>query len=118
VATNAAKYLLAHQPETGASYGMKTTSRWSHLRRLFLLSGGLTLGTMLCASAFAGSAVSRESTSAQMQAAGQKPAQKKVVYYVISSASAIPRPITWIIGGVMTTAVPVDIIGRGETVTR
>jgi hypothetical protein len=53
-----------------------------------------------------------------MQTAQQKPAAKKIVYYVLSSASAIPRPVTWYIGGVMTTAVPVQIIGRGETVTR
>lgn len=48
----------------------------------------------------------------------QAPAQKKVVYYVMSSASAIPKPITWIQGGVLTTAIPIEIIGRGNTVTR
>jgi hypothetical protein len=97
---------------------MKARSRWLHRRGLFLLSVGATLGAMLCSTALAGPSTTREMTSAQAQTAQQKPAAKKVVYYVLSSASAIPRPVTWYIGGVMTTATPVQIIGRGETVTR
>jgi hypothetical protein len=97
---------------------MKTRSRWCHLRGLFLLSVGLALGAMLCAPAFAGPSTSREVTNAPMPTAVQKPTQKKIVYYVMSSASAIPKPISWYIGGVMTTAGPIQIIGREEKITR
>ena len=45
-------------------------------------------------------------------------AQKTVKIYILTSASAIPKPISYIIGGVVTTAVPVQIIGRGTTVAR
>ena len=97
---------------------MKTRSGWFHLRGLFLLSVGVTLGTMLCASAFAGPTIDRAPTTARPHQAQNMPAQKKVVYYVMSSASAIPTPISYIIGGVITTATPIQIIGRGETVSR
>jgi hypothetical protein len=46
------------------------------------------------------------------------PAQKTVKIYIMSSASAIPKPISWVIGGVITTASPIQIVGRGETVNR
>lgn len=75
---------------------------------------------MLCAPVvFAGSSImTRESTNADVRAASQKPTQKNVQYFVLSSASAIPRPISWVVGGVITTAVPIEIIGRGETIVR
>jgi hypothetical protein len=97
---------------------MKTRSGCFHLRRLFLLSGGCFLGAMLCASAVAGPTIDRSSTIGRPHTAQDMPAQKKVIYYVMSSASAIPKPITFIIGGVLTTAVPIQIIGRGTTVAR
>jgi len=46
------------------------------------------------------------------------PAQKTIKIYVLTSASAIPKPITYVIGGVMPTATPVQIIGRGQNVVR
>jgi hypothetical protein len=36
----------------------------------------------------------------------------------MTSASAIPKPITYIIGGVVTTSTPVQIIGRDQIVSR
>ena len=97
---------------------MKTRSGWFHLRGLFLLSVGITLGAMLCGSAFAGPVIDRTPTAARPHMAQDMPAQKKVVFYVMSSASAIPKPISYCIGGVLTTAAPIEIIGRGETVSR
>ncbi len=98
---------------------MKTRSGWFHLRRLLLLSGGCALGVMLSASAFAGPTIDRTSTSAaRPHTAQDMPTQKKVLYYVMTSASAIPKPINYVIGGLMTTAVPIQIIGRGQTVVR
>jgi hypothetical protein len=96
---------------------MKTRSRWFHLRGLLKLSVGCTLGAMLCASAFAGPVLYRESTSRPHMAQDMS-AQKTVKIYILTSASAIPKPISYIIGGVVTTAVPVQIIGRGMTVAR
>ena len=96
---------------------MKTRSGWFHLRGLFLLSVGFTLGTMLCASAIAGPTFDRTST-ARPHMAQDMPAQKKVVFYVMSSASAIPKPIAYFSAGVPTTAIPILIIGRGTTVNR
>ena len=46
------------------------------------------------------------------------PAQKTVKIYILTSSSAIPRPISYIIGGVITTPTPVQIIGRGQSFTR
>lgn len=89
-----------------------------HLRRLSLLSGGCALGAMMCASAVAGPTLDRSATSGRPHMAQDMPAQKKVVYYVMSSASAIPRPISYVIGGLLTTPTPIQIIGRGETVSR
>lgn len=97
---------------------MKTRSRWFHLRGLFLLSVAFCCGLALCGSAIAGPAIYREATPYQDRSVTQKPTQKRVVYYVLSSASAIPRPISYIIGGVLTTPTPIQIIGRGETVVR
>jgi hypothetical protein len=97
---------------------MKTRSGWFHLRGLFLLSVGVALGCMLSASAIAGPMMYRESTSGGPHMAQDMPAQKTIKIYVLTSASAIPKPVTYMIGGVMTTATPIQIIGRGQTVTR
>jgi hypothetical protein len=98
---------------------MKTESKWSNLRALFLLSAGCTLGLALRASAFAGPSDSRDFTIARQQTVQQRAAQKKVAYYVQSSCSAIPIPIEWV-SGIPTTATPMIIIGdfRGHTAGR
>jgi hypothetical protein len=97
---------------------MKTTSRWFHLRGLFLSSVAFCGGLALCGSAIAGPTMYREATPYQESSAQQKPTHKRVVYFVLTSASAIPRPISYVIGGIMTTPTPIQIIGRGETVNR
>jgi hypothetical protein len=97
---------------------MKTRSRWFHLRRLFLLSGGCALGAIMCASAVAGPVISRESTTSRPHVAQDMPTQKKYEILILTSSSAIPRPISYVIGGVITTPTPILIIGRGETVSR
>lgn len=97
---------------------MKTRSRWFHLRGLFLSSVACGCGFALCTSALAGPTMYREATPYQDAGMKQKPTQKRVVYYVLTSASAIPRPLNYIIGGIMTTPTPIQIIGRGETVSR
>lgn len=97
---------------------MKTRSGWVHLRRLFLLAGGCALGIMMCASAVAGPVVYRDSTAARPHMAQDMPAQKIIKFYIMTSASAIPRPISYVIGGIVTTPTPVQIIGRGTTVSR
>jgi hypothetical protein len=96
---------------------MKTTCRWLHLRGLFLLSVGFSLGLVLCAAAFAGPSDSRDVTIARQQTVRQRPAQKKVVYLVQSSSSAIPVPIEWVTG-IPTTATPMIIIGDGHVAGR
>ncbi len=99
--------------------GMKTRSRWFHLRGLFLLSGAIAFGFMLVASASAGPMVYRETaTPGRPHQAQEMPAQKTVKIYILTSASAIPRPISYLIGGIITTPSPVQIIGRGQTVSR
>jgi len=97
---------------------MKTRSGWFHLRGLFLLSVGVALGSMLCASANAGPITYRESTTGRPHMAQDMPAQKTVKIYVLTSASAIPKPLSYMIGGLMTTATPIEIIGRAQNVTR
>lgn len=97
---------------------MKTASGWFHLRGLFLLSVGLALGTMLCASANAGPLTYSESKKGRPHTAQEMPAQKTVKIYVMTSASAIPKPISYVIGGLMTTATPVQIIGREKSISR
>ena len=93
---------------------MKTGSRWNHLRGLFLLSA---LGVILCSSAYAGPTIYRGATT-HPPTASDMPAQKTVKIYIMSSASAIPKPISYVIGGLITTASPIQIVGRGETVNR
>ncbi len=97
---------------------MKTRSGWFHLRRLFLLPGGCLLGAVMCASAIAGPVMYRESTTARPHMAQDMPAQKTFKVYIMTSSSAIPRPISYVIGGVVTTPTPIEIIGRGATVSR
>jgi len=96
---------------------MKTRSGWFHLRGLFLLSVGLTLGTILCDSAFAGPDSHQASTTAEPHKAVS--AQKRIVFYVMSSASAIPKPIAYFSNGITTTTTPMLNIGRArDSVTR
>ena len=97
---------------------MNTRSRWFHLRRLFLLSGGCALGAIMCASAVAGPVVYRESTTSRPHMAQDMPAQKTYKVYIMSSSSSIPRPISYVISGIITTPTPILIIGRGETFSR
>ena len=98
---------------------MKTRSRWFNLRGLFLLSGAFAFGLMLVASAIAGPMTYRETTTpGRPHQAQEMPAQKTIKVYVLTSASAIPRPISYVIGGIITTPSPVQIIGRGQTVSR
>ncbi len=74
---------------------------------------------MLVASASAGPMVYRENTTpGRPHQAQEMPAQKTIKVYILTSASAIPRPISYLIGGIITTPSPVQIIGRGQTVSR
>jgi hypothetical protein len=97
---------------------MKTRSRWFHLRGLFLLSVAFAFGSMLCASAVAGPMTYRESTAGRPHMAQDIPAQKTIKVYLKSSASAIPRPIEYVKGGILTTPTPIQFIGRSQTVLR
>lgn len=72
----------------------------------------------MCASAVAGPVMSRESTTSRPHMAQNMPTQKNYKVYILSSASAIPRPISYVIGGVVTTPTPILIIGRGQTVAQ
>ena len=71
----------------------------------------------MCTSAYAGPTIYRDAT-ARPPTASDMPAQKTVKIYIMSSASAIPKPISYVIGGLITTATPIQIIGRGETINR
>jgi hypothetical protein len=97
---------------------MKTRSGWFHLRGLFLLSAVFAAGSMLCASAVAGPITYRESTTGRPHMAQDIPVQKTIRVYVFSSASAIPKPIEYIVGGVLTTPTPIQFIGRNQSITR
>ena len=46
------------------------------------------------------------------------PIRKNIQIYILTSASPIPKPINYVIGGVITTAIPIEIIGRGQTIVR
>ncbi len=93
---------------------MKTRSGWFHLRGWFLLA----LGAMLCASANAGSLTYRESSPPRPHSAQDMPAPQTIKIYILTSASAIPKPISYVIGGVVTTSTPIQIIGRGQSLNR
>jgi hypothetical protein len=100
-------------------WSMKTRSKWNHLRGLSLLSGALAFGLMLVASANAGSTIVRDiPASGSVHQATEMSVQQPVKIYILSSASAIPRPINYLIGGLITTPTPVQIIGRGQTLSR
>jgi hypothetical protein len=94
---------------------MKTRSGWFHLRGLFLLSVAFASGFMLCALAVAGPTTYRESTASRPHMAQDMPVQKTIKVYLFSSASAIPKPIEYLKGGVLTTPTPVHFIGRSQT---
>ena len=96
---------------------MKTRSGRFGLRRLFLLTEGCALGFMMCASAVAGPVMYRETTTRPHMAQDMS-TQKTIKVYIMTSASAVPRPISYVIGGVVTTPTPILIIGRGSTVSR
>jgi len=84
---------------------------------LIRFAAGCALGLMLCSSAVAGPNLYRE-TKTRPHVAQDVPPQKTIKIYILTSASAIPKPISYVIGGIVTTAVPIEIIGRGETVSR
>jgi hypothetical protein len=69
---------------------------------------GTVLSLALCASVSANSDGKSVVTQRQYQAAVEKP--KRVVYYVKSSASAIPIPIERL-GGIPTTTTPMYVVG-------
>jgi len=94
---------------------MKTRSGWFHLRGLFLLSVAFAFGFMLCALAVAGPTTYRESAASRPHMAQEMPVQKSIKVYIFSSASAIPKPIEFLQGGVLTTPTPVHFIGWSQT---
>jgi hypothetical protein len=65
------------------------------------------LSLVLCATAFAGPDGKNVVTQQQYQEV-QKP--KRVIYYVRTTASAIPMPLQYF-GGIPTTASPMQVIG-------
>ncbi len=60
----------------------------------------------------------RDSATARPHMAQDMPAQKVFRVYLLTSASAIPKPINYVIGGIVTTAIPIEIIGRESSVSR
>jgi len=85
---------------------------------LLLMSAGVFLGFALFGSAFAGPTEARDLTSYRQQTVQNKLQQTKIVYYVLSSASAIPIPLAWVEGAVPTTTIPMQVIGRQTQVSR
>jgi hypothetical protein len=81
------------------------------------MSVGVILGFALVGSAFAGPTAPKDLTSYRQQTVQSQP-QKKIVYYVLSSASAIPVPLKWVDGVYPTTTIPMSIIGRQDRVSR
>jgi len=80
---------------------MKTTCR---LARLFCV--GTVLSLALSVTAFADS--DYKSTNRREDQVVQKP--KRVIYFVKSTASAIPQPIERL-GGIPTTTIPMLVVG-------
>ena len=97
---------------------MKTRSRCPRLSGLLLMSVGVFLGFALFGSAFAGPTEARDLTSYRQQTVQNKLQQKRILYYVLSSASAIPIPLAWVEGAVPTTTIPMNVIGRENRVGR
>lgn len=84
---------------------MKTRCR---LPRLYaVLCAGVTISCALCSSAVAGQE-DREVVNQPRYRMVEKP--KETIYYVKSSASAIPQPINRL-GGIPTTTVPMLVMG-------
>ncbi|HEU0209980.1 MAG TPA: hypothetical protein VFQ78_13505 [Candidatus Udaeobacter sp.] len=81
---------------------MKTTCR---LARLFCV--GTVLSMALCVTAFADSDHKNVVTQREDQVV-QKP--RRVIYYVKTTASAVPQPIERL-GGIPTTTIPMLVIG-------
>jgi len=71
----------------------------------------------MCASVSAGPDMYREATS-RPHMAQDMTAPKVFKVYLLTSASAIPKPISYVIGGVITTPTPIEIVGREVTVNR
>jgi uncharacterized protein YndB with AHSA1/START domain len=84
---------------------MKTIRRLPRLCSVLFAGSGLSL--VLGATAFAGPDGKNVVTPRQYQEV-QKP--KRIVYYVRSTASAIPLPLEQL-GGIPTTTVPMQVIG-------
>ncbi len=80
---------------------MKTTCRLARL-----LCVGTVLSLALCVTAFAGS--DYKNVAQREDQVIQKP--KRVIYYVKTTASAVPQPIDRL-GGIPTTTIPMLVIG-------
>lgn len=80
---------------------MKTTCRLARL-----LCVGTVLSLALCVTAFADS--DYKNVAQREDQVIQKP--KRVIYYVKTSASAVPQPIERL-GGIPTTTIPMLVIG-------
>jgi hypothetical protein len=78
----------------------------------------VVLGLALCASAWANTG-DKNVVSARAHAATEPAAPvKRVQYYVLSSASAIPTPIEHVNGAYPTTTRPMVIVGRRHMLQR
>jgi hypothetical protein len=80
---------------------MKTTCRLTRL-----LCVGIVLSLALCVTAFADS--DYKNVAQREEQVIQKP--KRVIYYVKTTASAVPQPIERL-GGIPTTTIPMLVIG-------
>jgi hypothetical protein len=80
---------------------MKTTCRLARL-----LCVGTVLSLALCVTAFADS--DYKNVAQREDQVIQKP--KRIIYYVKTSASAVPQPIERL-GGIPTTTIPMLVIG-------
>ena len=89
---------------------MKTKCRFPRLCNVLCV--GTVLGLALGASAIADPSDKNVVTPAQYApVANYRPVQKqKVLYYVKTTASAIPQPLERL-GGIPTTTVPMQVIG-------
>jgi hypothetical protein len=98
---------IAETPKEAQAVVMTTTYRLPSL--CSVLCVGTVLSLALCASASADDSDGKSVvTQRQYQAAVQKP--KRIVYYVKSSASAIPIPLERL-GGIPTTTTPMLVVG-------
>jgi hypothetical protein len=88
---------------------MTTTLRPSGLRGWSTRCLSVALTLAFCASAFAGG----DNNGTQVQKAQQANKAVRKVCYVISGVSGIPVPCDRFAGPIPTTAIPIEIIGRG-----